>query len=170
MTRLLVHVEGETEEDFVNKVLAPHLYSHGFSSVGARLIGNARQRDRRGGIRAWSTVRKDIMNHLKEDRASIATTMVDYYGLPQIGPKAWPGRLEASKLAFSEKANRVETALLEDISREMGSSFDQERVHPVCGRCTSSRPCSSAIVKGSVEGFGHPVTRPEAPRDPRRIC
>jgi hypothetical protein len=71
MTRLLVHVEGETEEDFVNNVLAPHLYSRGLSSVSARLIGNARQRNRRGGIRAWSTVRKDIMNHLKEDQASI---------------------------------------------------------------------------------------------------
>ena len=26
MTRLLVHVEGQTEESFVNEVLAPHLY------------------------------------------------------------------------------------------------------------------------------------------------
>lgn len=117
MTRLLVHVEGVTEESFVNNVLAPHLYSHGFSSVGARLIGNARQRDRRGGIRAWSTVRKEIMNHLKEDRACIATTIVDYYGLPQIDPKAWPGRSEAPNLAFSERANRVETALAKDIGQ-----------------------------------------------------
>ena len=130
MTRLLVHVEGETEESFVDNVLAPHLHNHGFSRVSARLIGNARQRDRRGGIRAWSTVRKDIVNHLKEDRASIATTMVDYYGLPQDGSKAWPGRLEASKLASPERANRVETALAEDIGQTMGSSFNQERFIP----------------------------------------
>ncbi len=44
MTRLLVHVEGETEESFVNEILAPHLCSRGFSKVSARLIGNARQR------------------------------------------------------------------------------------------------------------------------------
>ena len=48
MTRLLIHVEGETEESFVNEVLAPHLYTHGYGLVSARLLGNARQRDRRG--------------------------------------------------------------------------------------------------------------------------
>ena len=82
MTRLLVHVEGETEENFVNQVLAPHLYCRGFSSVGARLIGNARQRDRRGGIRGWPSVQGDLIRHLHEDRNCIATTLVDYYGLP----------------------------------------------------------------------------------------
>ena len=92
MTRLLVHVEGQTEEDFVNQVLAPYLCARGFSKVGARLMGNARQRYQRGGIRAWPEARWDILNHLKEDPASISTTMVDYYGLPQGGPKGWPGR------------------------------------------------------------------------------
>jgi hypothetical protein len=53
MSRLLIHVEGETEESFVNEVLAPHLYHHGYQDVSARLIGNARLRDRRGGIRRW---------------------------------------------------------------------------------------------------------------------
>ena len=74
MTRLLVHVEGETEENFVNEVLAPYLYARGFSSVSARLFGNARQRGRRGGIKPWSTVRKDIVDHLKADRQCIAAT------------------------------------------------------------------------------------------------
>ena len=67
MTRLLIHVEGETEETFVHQVLASHLYGCGYSKVSARLLGNARQRDRRGGIRSWSAVRKDILRHLKED-------------------------------------------------------------------------------------------------------
>ena len=35
MTRLLVHVEGQTEETFVNEVLAPHLYGFGLPSVSA---------------------------------------------------------------------------------------------------------------------------------------
>ena len=81
MTRLLVHVEGQTEERFVNQVLAPHLYSCKFSSVGARIMGNARQRRKRGGVRTSAAVRKGIMNHLKEDQRCIATTMVDYYGM-----------------------------------------------------------------------------------------
>ena len=34
--RLLVHVEGVTEETFVNNVLGPHLMEAGYTSVGAR--------------------------------------------------------------------------------------------------------------------------------------
>lgn len=130
MSRLLIHVEGETEETFVNTVLAPHLCSHGYTKVSARLVGNARMRDRRGGIRAWTTVRKDILNHLKEDPNCLATTMVDYFALPQTGDRAWPGRQEAGGLPFTQKASTVETALLTDICRELGDGFDPNRFIP----------------------------------------
>ena len=109
MTRLLVHVEGETEEGFVNEILAPRLQGRGFSSVSARLLGNARQRDRRGGIRGWPSVRTDVLRHLRQDRDCIATTMVDYYGLPEEGPGAWPGRGDAAARGGPEKAAAVET-------------------------------------------------------------
>lgn len=130
MSRLLIHVEGETEEAFVNEVLASHLYECGYTKVSARLVGNARQRDRRGGIRAWSAVRKDILNHLKEDADCLSTTMVDFYALPQTGDRAWPGRAEAAQLAFAEKAASVESALLADVCSEMGDGFEQNRFVP----------------------------------------
>ncbi len=130
MSRLLIHVEGVTEESFVNEVLASHLYGCGYTKVSARLVGNARQRDRRGGIKAWSAVRKDILNHLKEDAKCLSTTMMDFYALPQTGDRAWPGRAEAAQLAFSEKAASVESALLEDICSEMGDGFEQSRFVP----------------------------------------
>lgn len=130
MSRLLIHVEGETEETFVTEVLASHLCGFGYTTVKPRLIGNARQRDRRGGIRAWSIVRKDILNHLKEDVQCLSTTMVDYYGLPQDGSGAWPGRSRASQLPFAEKAISVENALLKDICDEMGDDFNPNRFIP----------------------------------------
>ena len=114
----------------MNEVLASHLYRWGYTKVSARLVGNARQRDRRGGIRAWSAVRKDILNHLKEDAACLSTTMVDFYALPQTGDRAWPGRAETTHLSFSEKAGVVENALLADICSEMGGDFDQSRFVP----------------------------------------
>ena len=83
MTRLLVHVEGETEETFVKELLGPHLLTQGYLRVDPRLMGNARVRDRRGGIKPWPSARRDILNHLREDRTCAATTMVDYYGMPQ---------------------------------------------------------------------------------------
>lgn len=57
MSRLLVHVEGQTEEDFVNEVLGPHLWAYGYTQVSARLLGNARLRSRRAGIKAWPVKR-----------------------------------------------------------------------------------------------------------------
>ena len=130
MARVLIHVEGETEESFVNEILRDHLYRQGFTNVSARLVGNARQRDRRGGIRAWSAVRKDIIHHLREDPASLATTMVDYYALPQSGERAWPGRSEAGALPFPQKSATVENALLEDLCQEMGGNFNPNRFIP----------------------------------------
>jgi hypothetical protein len=130
VTRLLIHVEGQTEETFVNEMLAPYLYKHGYTNVSARLIGNARQRDRRGGIRPWNAVRKDILRHLQEDPGSRSTTMVDYYGLPQSGSRAWPGRVDAANRAFTEKAQTVEVALTADISSELGAGFDPSRFIP----------------------------------------
>jgi len=130
VSRLLIHVEGETEETFVNEVLCKHLYRQGYIKVGARIVGNARLRDRRGGIRAWSAVRKDILGHLKEDLNCLSTTMVDYYALPKTGEKAWPGREAAGTLPFVLKASTVEDALLEDICRGMGAGFDVRRFIP----------------------------------------
>jgi hypothetical protein len=70
MCRLLIQVEGETEETFVNNILTPHLYNYGYSKVGARLLGKARMRANRGGICSWLIVRKEILNRLKEDRGT----------------------------------------------------------------------------------------------------
>lgn len=130
MTRLLVHVEGPTEESFVNDVLREHLQAHGYESVSARIVGNARLRSRRGGIRPWPAVRDDILRHLKEDRHCIATTMVDYYALPQSGERAWPGRAGATAAQPAEKANIINSALSEDITSAMGGDFNPDRFVP----------------------------------------
>ena len=121
---------GQTEEQFVNEMLAPHLQDRGYSSVSARHVGNARQRGQRGGVKPWPEVRKAIVNHLRKDPGSIATTMVDYYGLPRIGPKAWPGREDASRVVLQTKPEVVEKALLGDVVRTMGANFDSSRFIP----------------------------------------
>ena len=117
VSRILIHVEGQTEETFVNQVLAPHLYRVGYTSVSARLVGNARQRSRRGGGRSWKAVRKGILNHLQDDRTALSTTIVDYYGLPH----SWPGREQAGRQATPrQRAAAVEEAVLQDISSAVG--------------------------------------------------
>jgi Domain of unknown function (DUF4276) len=124
MARLLIHVEGQTEETFVNEVLRNHLEPN---VIAARIIGNARQRERRGGIRPWPSVKKDIANHLRADGSCFATTMVDYYGLPE----AWPGRARSKNLGSTEeKARCVEDAMCDDLSTEMGGAFNSTRFLP----------------------------------------
>ena len=68
MARLLIHVEGQTEEAFVDEVLAPHLYAIGYADVSARLMGEQRERERRGGIRPWPEARQGIINGLRDGR------------------------------------------------------------------------------------------------------
>lgn len=130
MTRLLVEVEGQTEETFVNDLLAPHLYARGYTLVAARLLGNARQRDHRGGIRPWPSARRDIAMHLREDRGRLVTTMVDYYALPATGARAWPGRATAATLPFAVRAGTVESALRVAVAAELGDETAAERFIP----------------------------------------
>ncbi len=120
MTRLLIHVEGQTEESFVNDILAPHLYGQGFTNVSARLLGNARQRERRGGIKAWQAVKRDIARHLLQDAGAASATFVDFYALPATGDGAWPGREQANQMAFPSKSSSVEFALLREVQGELG--------------------------------------------------
>lgn len=121
MPRLFILVEGETEETFVNEVLGPHLYNKGFEAVSAKLMGNARLRSQRGGIRGWPEVKREIVRHLKSDRQVFITMMVDYYGMPSHPKKtkAWPGRNRAATLPFSEKAPCVQSALTANIQKEL---------------------------------------------------
>ena len=124
MTRILIHVEGQTEETFVKQVLAPHLYDQGFHEVSARLMGNAR---RRGGVKPWVSVREGILNHLREDTGRAVGVMVDYYRMPV----NWPGHLEARNATTpGEMAATIENALSDDISRTLGDSFNPDRFTP----------------------------------------
>lgn len=130
MARLLIHVEGETEESFVNEVLRDYLLAKNFTQVSARIVGNARLRHRRGGIRGWDSVKKDIVRHLRADAAVYSTTMVDYYALPRTGPGAWPGREEAAARRTHLKGTTVEDALDADMKKEMGDTFFPNRFLP----------------------------------------
>ena len=128
MTRLLVSVEGRTELRFVYEVLAPHLYARGYTEVVASLMGRARSRDKRGGVKAWAGVLQDIVDKLKGDRGLIVSTMVDYYGMR----RDWPGRdvVPPRDATPSQIADPIEQGMLDAVVREMGGSFDARRFVP----------------------------------------
>lgn len=123
MTRILVHVEGQTEEEFVNSVLAPHLYDKGFTGVSARLIGRSRVRKNRGGTCPWEAVHTEIARHLSQDAEAFGTTLVDYYALPLGDPNGWPGRAGCEALSVSDKAAHIQQALAHDFENRYGAAM-----------------------------------------------
>ena len=149
MPRLLVHVEGQTEETFVNEVLGRHLYAVGFHSVGARYIGGAR---RRGGICGWAEARQGIVNHLRQDGQIFVTTMVDYYGLPQSDGREWPGRAAAALLRSDDRASFVESHLSQDV-REI---LDTNRFIPFVMMHEFE-----ALLFSDCAAFGRAIGQPE---------
>ncbi len=130
MKRLLVHVEGSSEETFIKELVAPYLYLHGYSSVSPRLLGNSRQRTKRGGARSWQGVKKEIIRHMMEDKGCYSTTMVDFYGLPAQGEGAWPGRAAADQALPHTKASMVEQAIAMDICEFLAVEPDVCRFIP----------------------------------------
>lgn len=90
MTHLIVVVEGQTEEEFVKQVLAPHLQDYEVyarATIVGKVIAQRRGGTQRGGgrFRNW---RRDIERLLEEDRKGKrrVTTLFDLYGLPDDFP------------------------------------------------------------------------------------
>ena len=148
---LIVHVEGQTEESFVGELLAPHLHGFGVSTIRAGFIGGMR-----GGITSWTVARQDIVNHLQQDGECVATTMVDYYGLPDDGPRAWPERSRASTLPFATKARTIENALSASVGAVMGPDFDLNRFVPYVMMHEFE-----ALLFSDCEAFARGIGRPE---------
>lgn len=88
MTRVLVLVEGQTEETFVKEVLAPHLSPRGIY-LQYTILKTRREVDRpdfRGGVISYRQIRGDVIRLLNDTGAAAVTTMLDYYGLPRDFP------------------------------------------------------------------------------------
>lgn len=89
MKRLYIVVEGQTEEKFVNSVLAPYLSkSQQLHSVTPMPIH--RGRGARGGMVSYEPLKKDVLRLLKEVDAPIVSTLIDFFRCPDTpGKEVW---------------------------------------------------------------------------------
>jgi hypothetical protein len=92
MTRLLILVEGQSEEIFVKETLAPFLAERGVYTQPIVLWTKKMPSGGgfRGGVSNWSQIRKSLMP-LTYDTDAWITTLLDFYGLPE----DFPGYQEA---------------------------------------------------------------------------
>jgi hypothetical protein len=108
VARVRAIVEGQTEVFFVTNVLAPFLSLRGVHLTPI-LLGAP---GHKGGNACYARVKKDILLHLKQDRASCCTTMFDFYGLGSGFPGTPP-----PNLPNLEKVTQIEQAVGADIVR-----------------------------------------------------
>ena len=107
MSRVLVFVEGQTEETFVRDLLVPY-----FSRLGIYLSAILAQTSpgHKGGIVSYGKVKHQLTRLCRQDQGAYVTTMMDYYGLPN----DFPG-LDGRILDAHEQVVRLELALQQDI-------------------------------------------------------
>ena len=113
MSKAIAVVEGLTEQTFVREVLAPWLWTQSRVELVASPAGKP---GKKGGNN-YGRAKRDIINHLKNPHFKFVTTFFDYYGMTA----KWPGRTDAGTKSHSRKPISVETAIREDIEREVGN-------------------------------------------------
>jgi hypothetical protein len=96
---------------------------------------------------------------MKEDSSCIATTMVDFYGLPGSGGSAWPGCATASGTS-KEKAMHVEKALMDDILQSLDAGFKPKRFVPFVVMHEFE-----ALLFSDCAAFSRGIGRPQLERD-----
>lgn len=113
MIRIHVICEGQTEEMFINEVLAPAFHHLGIYLVPA-LIGKP---GHKGGNFRFERLLTDLEKRLLGDRQAYCTTFFDFYGLPE----AFPGKAEASnKETMDGKADCLLEAMVEKLRQKLG--------------------------------------------------
>ena len=101
MIQVLAIVEGDTEEQFVSKVLGPALNSEALHIKPINWHG----------IKKYARARRELVQFVKTG-PHVITTMFDYYGLPL----DWPGRSDARSKPHGENVRHVEQELLADVA------------------------------------------------------
>jgi hypothetical protein len=114
MTRLLMLVEGQSEEIFVKHTLAPHLAQRGVF-VESPIVLWTKRLPRgggfRGGVSNWNQIRRNLLS-LTRDGDAWVSTLLDFHGLPE----DFPGLLEA--LGAGDPREKV-TGLQERFAAEL---------------------------------------------------
>lgn len=126
---VLIIAEGQTEQIFMQKVLAPYLGERGVL-LHVPLLGRI---GRKGGNVRFDRAKQDIGNFLKERSNTYVSTMFDYYGINQ----KWPGRENlirrienGESLSAAEKAEALEKVTFDLICESFSEHGAKDRFIP----------------------------------------
>jgi Domain of unknown function (DUF4276) len=122
LTRIKIVVEGQTEESFIEKVLAPALW-HREIYLTPIILGVP---GHKGGNVNYARVKKDILLHLRQDPGAYCSTMLDLYGLGE----GFPGVPPPPHLTGVQKAMAHEQAIYQDIVASVPEMRADVRFYP----------------------------------------
>jgi len=110
MKRLYIIVEGQTEQEFVNSMIAPYLSQNGIYNVVPLLIKTSKSG--RGGFVNYNHLRNDVKRLLYSSNDDFVVTMlVDYFRIPDVPHKEKWGQ----KKIHVEQVYEMEKCIGEDI-------------------------------------------------------
>lgn len=114
MSKVLILVEGQTEETFIDGVLAPYFSQKGIylTPILAATKRVKKGPDFKGGIVSYAKVSRDLRRLLGDTSADMVTTMLDYYNLPDDFPQ-YDKRPTGS---CYQRVTHLEQALKQDIA------------------------------------------------------
>ena len=109
MRKVLILVEGRTEERFVKDVLQPHLWNRGVHPEPKIVVTKRVKQGSnfKGGVTDFPKFENDLRRLLGDSSAALITTMIDYYGLPD----DFPGMQSLQGRNSHERAQELESAL-----------------------------------------------------------
>jgi hypothetical protein len=121
MKRVLVLVEGPTEQAIIDRVFAPDLEVKEIF-LNPRIVGKPGYK---GGNR-FAVVQRELLALLRQEPDSIVTMFFDYYGLNA----SWPGLTEAKGKNVDKAFSLVTQAIADAIVQDMGHRFNPARFIP----------------------------------------
>lgn len=116
MKRIIIICEGPTEIEFCKDVLSPHFFSKEI------IIQTPLIKKSGGGIVPWANLKKQIENHLKQDKEAVVTMLIDYYGIKDSFD--FPEWVESKKIVNKDsRMDFLEKSMLEDIDENFWHRF-----------------------------------------------
>lgn len=114
MVRVNIICEGQTEESFVNAIIAPYFATQGIW-ISAPLIGKP---GHKGGNVNWARLKRDLTVMMKNDHSVYCTTFLDFYGLHS----DFPGKVDAERESdLVKKLEIMQEALVNAVTDTLGA-------------------------------------------------
>ena len=115
MKRLIIVCVGATEQEFCQTVLSPYFYRKDI------LVETPTIKHSCGGIVAWGTLKKQLIQHLNEEGV-IVTTLIDFYRIKD--SFQFPGWMEAKTIEpYQTKMEYLFQQMAEDMQENLRSRF-----------------------------------------------